>query len=278
MSRLSWPPILAEAKRIVESYDTEVTLRQLFYRLVAALLIPNTLMRYKYLSELTAAGRRDGTFPDLTDRGREIYGGGGGPTSPREALLEAARYYSRDRSEGQPYTIVVAVEKAGMINQLQSWFGRYDFTILALGGYASQSYVDEVVRHVRRQGRPAVLFHAEDHDPTGWDIGRDFVARTDCWAAVYRIALDPELVARYNLPESVEPETLKKLKKDPRAAAFVARFGSLVQVELDALPPEVLRGLFEDAIFGDAIRPGGFWDICPGTRPHCSRRRTSGPR
>ena len=49
---LRWPPIVAEAARIVESYeDTGVTLRQLFYRLVAAELLPNTTTAYSTLSD-----------------------------------------------------------------------------------------------------------------------------------------------------------------------------------------------------------------------------------
>jgi hypothetical protein len=260
-SNLRWEPIIAEAREIVESYNTAVTLRQLFYRLVARQLIPNTLLKYKYLSELTAMGRRDGTFPDLTDRTSEIHGGAGGDTSPADALRSAAKYYTRDHSEGQPWSVYLGVEKAGMVNQLESWFGEYSVAILALGGYASQSYADEVVRDVRAQKRPAVLFYAGDHDPTGWDIDRDFVERTDCWEQTHRLALDPELIARQQLPEAVDPETLTKLEKDSRAKAFVERFGSLTQVELDALPPEVLRDLFQQAIFGDAITPGGFWDM-----------------
>ncbi len=35
-ARLDWPPIIDRAAQIVASYDTGVTLRQLFYRLVAA--------------------------------------------------------------------------------------------------------------------------------------------------------------------------------------------------------------------------------------------------
>ena len=258
--RLSWPAIIAEANRIVQSYDTDVTLRQLFYRLVAKMLIPNVLTKYKYLSSVTAIGRRDGSFPDLTDRGREIHGGGGWDNSPAQALRDAARYYNRDHSEGQAWSIYLAPEKAGMVNQLRSWFGEFDFAVLALGGYASQSYVDEIVRDVERQGRPAVVFGATDHDPTGWDIWRDFLARTDCWDVAVRLALTPQQVEQHHLPESVEPEVVKKLEKDSRAKAFKERFGSLTQVELDALPPDVLRSLFEEAIFGDAIRPGGFWD------------------
>ena len=35
---------------------------------------------------------------------------------------------------------------------------------------------------------------------------------------------------------------------DSRAAAFVARHGRLVQVELDALPPDELRRLYEQTL------------------------------
>ena len=61
--RSKWDRILARAKRIALSYDTPVTLRQLFYRLVAAVLIPNNDSSYKQLSTKTAEARRDGTFP-----------------------------------------------------------------------------------------------------------------------------------------------------------------------------------------------------------------------
>jgi hypothetical protein len=119
--------------------------------------------------------------------------------------------------------------------------------ILALGGYASQSYVAEVMRDVSRQDRPAVLLYAGDHDPSGEDIDRDFVARSDCWAKVRRVALTAEQIEAYDLPSVPGKAT------DARAEAFEARHGRLVQVELDALPPETLRGLYGDAI-------AGWWD------------------
>jgi len=239
---IEWPPVLDAARTIVEGYDTPVTLRQLFYRLVARQLIPNTQNAYKRLSELTAAARRDGEFPDLTDRTREIHEYQSF-TGPADALSYLSQIYRRDRTEGQEYSLYLAVEKAGIVNQFDAWFGQpFGIPILALGGYASQSYVDEIARHVEAAGRPAVLLIGGDHDPSGWDIPRDFVARTACWKEVQRVVLDPDQVAEYDLPVAFGKES------DSRKTGFTERFGELVQVELDALPVEVLRELFTEAL------------------------------
>ena len=74
MTRTNWTDVLTVAAEIVDSYtDTSVTLRQLFYRLVAAEVLPNTTTAYKTLSARTAEARREGTFPDLIDRTRTIH-------------------------------------------------------------------------------------------------------------------------------------------------------------------------------------------------------------
>jgi hypothetical protein len=240
-TRRDWGHVLDRAREIAESYDTALTLRQLFYRLVSVQLIPNDVYHYKRLSEVTAEARRNGTFPALTDRTRAIteYQTF---SSPADAIRYAAQCYRIDRTEGQDVALYLAVEKDGMVAQLDDWFDRFGLPILALKGYASQSYADRVARHVYRQGRPAVLIYAGDHDPSGWDIPRDFEARTRCWKAVHRIALTPEQVAEYNLPENPGKDT------DSRAEGFEARFGDLVQVELDALDPDDLRDLYAAAI------------------------------
>ena len=140
-----------------------------------------------------------------------------------------------------------------MVNQLARGSASR-VSILALGGYASQSYCDQIRRDVGRQNRPAILLIAVDHDPSGEDILRDFIARTDCWAEVHRIALTPDQVTEYRLPEYVPtPAELAKLENDPRAEVFRRRHGSLVQYELDALAPEDLRNLYRSAI-------EEFWD------------------
>ncbi len=244
--RPDWPALLRLAAEIVTSYDTSVTLRQLFYRLVAEQRLPNTTNAYKALSRYTAEARRAGTFPALMDRGRSIhrYHSFDGAIEAQEWLAGFSR---RDRTEGQSVSLYLGIEKAGIVAQVQAWFGDLGVPVLALGGYGSQTYVDEVIADVQATGRPAVLLYAGDHDPSGEDIDRDFVARTRCWNEVRRVALTAEQVERYELPAQDGKET------DSRKGSFVERHGRLVQVELDALPPDVLRDLFEVAI-------AEFWD------------------
>jgi hypothetical protein len=250
--RPDWAALIAFAASIVESYDTLVTLRQLFYRMVAALFLPNTTNAYKAFSKHTADARRRDEFPDLLDRTRTIHRYTTF-SSPDDARKFIRTIYRRDRTEGQAVSLYLAVEKAGIVEQLQDWFGDLGIPILALGGYTSQTYVDHVIADVKAAGRPAVLLYAGDHDPSGEDIERDFVARTGCWRHVRRVALTEEQVEEFQLPPQPGKET------DSRAAAFEARHGRLVQVELDALPPDVLREAFAAAI-------ANFWNPAAHSR------------
>lgn len=236
---LRWAPIVERAAEIVRSYDTQVTLRQLYYRLISEGLIPNEQNKYNTLANRTAEARRDGCFPDLIDRGRKIHRA---PSwdAPDDALTGVTRYYRRDRTEGQPYTVVLGVEKAGLVVQMESWFGQYGVPIVALGGYASTPYIADVMDYVNRYDRPAVFLYAGDLDATGVDIYRHFRERTPGrWHHAERIGLTVEQMERHNLVK------MPGKPDDTRAEAFIAEYGELFQVELDALAPEDLRSVFD---------------------------------
>jgi hypothetical protein len=148
MTSIDWTFVLPHAAAIVLSYDTRVTLRQLFYQLVAHMTLRNTQTVYKQLSSRTAEARRHGASPNLTDLNRRIHRrlSFAGPDQARSWL---SAVYRRA--------------------QLDSWFGDRGLPILALGGFASQSYVKQIVDDVEAQGRPAVLLYAGDFDPSGED-------------------------------------------------------------------------------------------------------------
>ena len=244
--RLDWQLILVDAAEIVLSYDTPVTLRQLFYRLVAKGVLQNTSTAYKTLSARTAAARRNGGFPALADNTRKIsqYRSFDGPAAARKWLVEI---YQRDHTEGQEHNIYLGVEKRTMLAQLEAWFGDHGLPMLALGGYSSQSFEAEVIADIYADGRTAVLLYAGDFDPSGEDIDRNFVEQVGCFDEVVRVALTPEQVEEHQLP----PQPGKS--SDSRSEGFRERHGVLVQVELEALDPETLRVLYADAL-------EDFWD------------------
>lgn len=257
----NWKPIIDAARGIVNGYSYLITLRQLHYRLVMTpgLGYLNKDGFYKQLSSKTAELRRQGTFPTLQDQTREIYS----PMSydsPSQAVDYLARSYTRDRTEGQDYILYLAGEKATLLAQLRSWFASnyvdangnrlygpdddkaLGLPIILTRGYGSQSYLDEVGAHVEADGRKAVLIYAGDFDASGEDILRDFLARCNVWEEIEHIAVRPYQVDELSLP--VAPG--KAL--DSRAAGFIERHGELMQVEVEAIPPDTLRDLYQDAL------------------------------
>jgi len=275
MTRLDWQGvIIPRARDLVAVATYGVTLRRLFYLLLEdaelALTCPEYRDKvrrmkpgrnetygqdvYKTLSDRTAQARRAGEFPDLLDQTREIHR----PlnfASPEEARDWLPTVYRRDRTEGQPVSLYLGVEKATYITLLDAWFADLGVPIVPCGGYTSQSFVKTISRDVLstpdpdRSGyaRPAIMIYAGDFDPSGLDIERDLVARTDCWAKVIRVALNYEQLEDEGLPENPGKES------DNRKAEMIRRYGRNIQVELEALPEETLRRFYQSAI-------NEFWD------------------
>ena len=263
--RLNWAPIIERAAEIVRSYDIAVTLRQLFYRCVSAELLPNTQGAYKSLSSHTADLRRNGEFPALYDRGRNIlqatYFAG-----PAHAVRSLLGWYRLDRTAGQDHQVWLGVEKNALAGLMEEWFDDYGVPVLPLGGYSSESIDREVRQQVERDGRPAVLIYAGDFDASGMDIGRNFIDQTDCWDHTLRVSLSEQQIEDMSLP------VLEGKPLDARAPGFIAahpviharhnfgfvthkskRYRIPVQVELDAVDPQILHDLYEDALLR-------FWD------------------
>jgi hypothetical protein len=239
----SWEPILETARAIVREYPYLITLRQLHYRLVMTLGLGyrNTRADYNQLSDRTAIGRRQHVFPTLLDQTREIH------QAPwwadgRDALQALARQYRGDRTAGQEYLVVLGGEKATLLAQLDDWYGRLGVPIVLTRGYGSQSYVDEVASMVQNDGRDAVLIYAGDLDPSGEDILRDLGERCDVWAKIEHVAVRYEHLDALSLPVNEGKAT------DSRAPGFIAKYGSLFQVEVEAIEAATLRDLYDDAL------------------------------
>jgi hypothetical protein len=248
--RRDWRPIIDAARAIVESYPYLITLRQLHYRLVSApgLGYRNTNPDYHQLSDRTAKERRAGTFPSLADYSRQVHRPPSW-TSPGEALDELAEEYRRDRTEGQPWCVVLGGEKATLLAQLSDWYDELGVPVVLSRGYGSQTYLDDVADLVETDGRPAVLIYAGDLDPSGDDILRDWRERCPVFKEVVQVAVLEEHIDDHDLIVNPGKES------DSRAEGFVAAHPhlGLVQVEVEAIAPADLRRLYDDAL-------AQFWD------------------
>jgi hypothetical protein len=241
--RTAWTPIIDLAGSIVGSETARVgqppTLRRLHYLLVSdatarALGYENTQGAYKRLSSLSAEGRRQGTFPPLLDRTRSINWPLVTEADPATVLRNQASWHRLDRWAEQQ-SIVVVCEKDGMIPVLEPLTSELGLPISALRGYASQTLVDDIAA-----GAFEVALHVGDYDPSGLDLERDLSER--CGLDVERIALSGAQVVQHQLPPMMAKAT------DSRLERMRATEGDVMQVEVDALDPLVLRGLLADRI------------------------------
>ena len=243
-----------QANTIVEEYAAqgyELTLRQLYYQMVARDLIPNRVPSYKRLIRVVADARLDGQIDwericDLTRELRQLDHWEG----PADLIEQDARhYYHIDKWADQSYRPEVWVEKDALRNVVARAADALDVPYFCCRGYVSLSEMwvasQRHRRHYLDSGQLPIIFYLGDHDPSGIDMDRDIAERLavfDSIAKVPRIALNLDQVEEYGPPPNPAKET------DSRYEQYVARFGITECWELDALDPQVIVDLITDAV------------------------------
>lgn len=243
---------------IIEDYQSrgyELTLRQLYYQLVARDLIPNTEKSYNKLGKTISNARLGGmvdwyAIVDRT-RGRNRRSTW---SSPDEIIRAVASQYRIDKWKGQTYRVFVWVEKEALAGVVQSACTpngiQADF--LSCRGYMSQSTIWREGQHLKQifdSGQIPVVLHLGDHDPSGVDMTRDNLERLAMFSELEqgeefifdRIALNFSQIEQYNPPPNPTKVT------DSRAKGYIAEFGES-SWELDALDPDILVSLMQARI------------------------------
>lgn len=249
---------------VIEEYTAQgfdLTLRQVYYQLVARDYIPNNERSYKNTGNLINDARMAGLIDWLAiqDRTRNIrrnshWG------SPADIMGSVLYSYAIDRRKDQPNYIEVWVEKDALIGIVQQISSKLDVPCFSCRGYVSASEMwSAAQRFIRQDHRERrVILHLGDHDPSGKDMTRDIAERLDIFGAdveVQRIALNWDQIDQYSPPPNPAKLT------DSRAGAYIAEFGH-ESWELDALEPKVLTGLIREhvdaltdrTLLADAIR------------------------
>lgn len=123
-----------------EAQGFELTLRQVYYQLVARGFIPNNERSYKNLGSLINDGRLAGLIDwyAIVDRTRNLRGNSHWDCP--EDVIDSARYsYMLDRWENQPNYVEVWVEKDALIGIVSQICRELDVPHFSCRGYTSQS-------------------------------------------------------------------------------------------------------------------------------------------
>lgn len=247
---------------ILEEYRLQgfrLSLRQLYYQLVARDFIPNNQRSYKNIGNLVSNARQAGLIDwgMIEDRNRETTINGHWD-NPAQIVEAAARQFQIDKWEEQDYHIEVLVEKDALSGVLEPVCRDLDIGITANKGYSSSSTMYEIGKRLYRHyenGKDICVIYLGDHDPSGIDMTRDVRERLQMYSRVQhieviRLALNYDQVQLWSPPENPAKET------DSRYQAYVDKFGES-SWELDAVEPAQLASLVRDAVI--ARRDGDKW-------------------
>ncbi len=248
---------------IVGEYERDgliLTVRQLYYQLVARDVIPNTEKSYKSITDLVNRAKLAGLvdwemFEDRTRHFRT-------PTTwenVKNFMEETRRWYQEDLWDNQDCRIYCIVEKDALFGVLQKVCNNNQVPLLPARGYPSSTVirafcVDVLMSH---PDQTAHILHLGDHDPSGIDMTRDLIDRIALFTEgevniqLHRLALNYDQIQELNPPPNPAKMT------DPRSHVYVGKFGRQ-SWELDAVEPRALESMVQKKI--SALRDNDVWD------------------
>ena len=248
--------IIENAVDILKNYEDGVlTIRGLHYQLVSRGMT-NDIQHYKRVVAATGQARWNGliSFNAFSDRDRAL----ACSTMADEVILadeiEGAKTqiklwmnnYYRNKWERQPFYPEVFIEKKALEGVFFKPCRRLGIALGACKGYPSLTFLHDAALRFSNavdNGQKPIILYFGDYDPSGEDIPRalqENICQLGCpEIEVKRICLMEEQVLDWHLPPAPAKLT------DSRTA----NWDGLGQVELDAVKPEKLIALLEDAVY-----------------------------
>lgn len=249
--------------RVAAEYQEQgfvLTVRQLYYQLVARDIIPNTMRSYKNTASAINDARITGLLDwDIIEDRLRSFVRKTRWKNGQEILEAAARSYHIDMWKLQPRRVFVIIEKDALSGVLKPTCESFDVPLLAARGYPSVSVlrefaIEDILPTIDEQ--EITVLHFGDHDPSGIDMTRDLTERISLFCRqpveVVRLALTMDQVEERKPPPNPAKPT------DSRYEAYREEFGD-ESWELDALPPSFLVELVTREIEA-RIEDEGQWD------------------
>ena len=224
-----------------------VTVRQVFYAATVRYLVEKTEDGYKKIQKSCLNGRRSGliSYTDITDNSRTFY-----QVTAYEDLSNAAQSFSntykRDFWVDSPDAVEVWLEKEALAGVIMPVTDEYRVRLVPTRGFASETIVHSAIRNAVRENKDRLVVKTlYDFDRSGQDAEAAIIRRMEEIGSELgvevvheKLALTAQQVATMDLPTRPAKKESSADKKWPYSYA----------VELDAIPPDVLRGVVAGAI------------------------------
>jgi len=248
----SW--IIEKSQTVLSEYSGGITVRQLYYRLVADYGMTNDINHYKRVVGAMGKARWDDivSMDAFIDRERSMYGSTKADekdvddeiSNAKDQIKAWMRAYYLNRWSNQKNYVEVWIEKKALQGVFERPCMYKDVGLAPCKGYPSITFLYEASQRFEQaenEGKKPVILYFGDYDPSGADIPRSIeenLQRMGVDVHVDRIALNPDLIRELSLP-SVPPK-----KTDSRTVNWDGDGA----VELDAVEPKRLARMCEDAI------------------------------
>jgi hypothetical protein len=220
-----------------------MTVRQVFYQATVARIVEKSEAGYNKVQTDLVYMRKEGSLPYswLADNTRW-------QRKPRtfdsveQALQDTATLYRKSLRADADCYVEIWLEKDALAGVVYPVTNMYDVPLMVARGYASLSFLHSAAEAINGLDVPAFIYHFGDYDPSGVNAAekievtlRELAPDADIYFE--RIAVTPEQIAERALPTRPTKATDSRSKN----------FGD-ISVELDAIPPDRLRFLVQDAI------------------------------
>lgn len=157
--------------------------------------------------------------------------------------------YRRDLMKTQDKYLEIWIEKDALSSLFTKVARHFTVPVVVCKGFASVSFLHSFKKRLEnKKGKKAIMLYFGDFDPSGKEMLRSMkktlIGEMEIKDIKFkRIALKQEDIEKYKLPHT--PDALKC--KDTRAKKHIEKYGELA-VELDALRPDILESITEEAI------------------------------
>ncbi len=225
------------------------TVRQVFYQAVNRDLVPKSETKgYRVVQRRLVVLRESGEIPygSIVDGTRYVTGHRR-YRDLNEFTNYAAGLYRKDYWDTADVNVEVWLEKEALKGVLiPTVVNECGLGLHVTRGFASITYLQEAAEDIEIDGRPTYVYVLTDFDPSGVSIAEKVETELQARAPgseihVRRLAVDRDQIDAWNLP------TRPTKVSDTRARKFRQIHGT-ESVELDAIPPDRLRSLVQEAI------------------------------